>query len=153
MKCPFCEKGESEVLESRVIEDGLALRRRRQCLSCGKRYTTVERVKESSVLVVKKDGRREQFDREKLRRGLTKSFEKRPVSWETVNELARQIEKEVISKGVQEIASEEIGKLVLEKLYGIDHVAWIRFASVYFAFEEVEDFKKLINKKNKYEKK
>lgn len=153
MKCPFCEKGESEVLESRVVEDGLALRRRRACLSCGKRYTTVERVKESSVLVVKKDGRREQFDREKLRRGLTRSFEKRPVSWETVNELARQIEKEVISKGVQEIASEEIGKLVLEKLYGIDHVAWIRFASVYFAFEEVEDFKKLINKKNKYEKK
>jgi transcriptional repressor NrdR len=153
MKCPFCEKGESEVLESRVIEDGLALRRRRQCLSCGKRYTTVERVKENTVLVVKKDGRREQFDKEKLRRGLTRSFEKRPVSWDTVNNLAREIEKDVLGKGVQEIASEEIGKLVLDRLYKIDHVAWIRFASVYFAFEEVEDFKKLINKKNKYEKK
>lgn len=147
MKCPFCGKSGCEVLESRSTEGGDSLRRRRKCAGCGKRFTTIEKVKDSVISVVKKDGRREPFDTEKLRKGLSKAVQKRPVSWQQINLLVNEIEHELKMLGEHEVSSSTIGQIVLDKIYNLDRVAWLRFASVYFAFEDISDFKKMIKLK------
>ena len=149
MKCPFCGKVDGEVLESRVVEDGKGIRRRRACLKCKKRFTTIEHVKETTIWVVKKDGKREQFDREKVRRGILRAIEKRPISLPLVEDIVRQVEIELTKKYSQEVSSTAIGKAILKHLRKIDKVAWLRFASVYFEFEDLSDFEKLIDRNEK----
>jgi transcriptional repressor NrdR len=146
MKCPFCAGEDSQVLESRVVEEGQAIRRRRECGKCGKRFTTFEKVRETVLWVIKKNGRREPFDREKLKRGILRAIEKRPVSLDTVDKAAEDVEREMLRKCQEEIASRLIGNAVLKRLKKIDRVAWLRFASVYLEFEDVRDFEKAIDK-------
>lgn len=146
MKCPFCAGTRLRVLESRVVEDGRAIRRRRECKKCGNRFTTFEKVRETVLWVIKKSGRREPFDREKIKRGILKAIEKRPVSLELVNEVVDDIEREMLRKGQEEIPSRVIGDAVLKRLRKIDKVAWLRFASVYLEFADVTDFEKAISK-------
>ncbi|OGM08055.1 transcriptional regulator NrdR [Candidatus Woesebacteria bacterium RBG_16_36_11] len=146
MKCPFCGKSESQVLESRIVENGNALRRRRECIVCKKRFTTYEKVKENFLWVIKKDGRREPFDREKVKRGILKAIEKRPVSLELIDDIVESIEREMLTYEKEEITSRMVGKAVLRSLKKIDKVAWLRFASVYLEFEDLKDFEKAIEK-------
>ena len=146
MKCPFCAGTRLQVLESRVVEEGRAIRRRRECKKCGNRFTTFEKVRETVLWVIKKSGRREPFDREKIKRGILKAIEKRPVSLELVNEVVDEIEREMLRKGQEEILSKVIGDAVLKRLRKIDKVAWLRFASVYLEFADVTDFEKAISK-------
>lgn len=146
MKCPFCASDDNQVLESRVVEDGQAIRRRRECDKCHKRFTTYERVKGSVLWVIKKDGKREPFDKEKVKRGLLRAIEKRPVSLDLVDEIVDQVEREMLRREKEEVASRAIGKAVLRRLRKIDKVAWLRFASVYLEFEDLDDFEKTIEK-------
>lgn len=146
MKCPFCAGVDTQVLESRVVEDGQAIRRRRECDKCGKRFTTFEKVRETVLWVIKKSGRREPFDREKVKRGILRAIEKRPVSLELVEEVVNDVEREMLRKGEEEVPSRAIGNAVLKRLKKIDRVAWLRFASVYLEFEDMRDFEKLIEK-------
>jgi len=146
MKCPFCQFNDSEVLESRVSEDGGSIRRRRECPKCKKRFTTQEKVKDSVLRVIKKDGRRELFDREKIKRGIVRALEKRLVSMATIDEIVGDVEREMLKEEKEEIPTTVIGKAVLRKLKKIDKVAWLRFASVYFEFENLDDFEKIIEK-------
>lgn len=146
MRCPFCGSIESEVLESRLVEDGTALRRRRECGKCDKRFTTYEKVKESFFWVIKKDGKREPFDKEKIKRGILRAIEKRPVSLELVDEVVDQVERELLKKETEEIPSRVIGNSILKRLRKIDKVAWLRFASVYLEFEDLTDFERAIEK-------
>lgn len=146
MKCPFCAAVDSQVLESRVVEEGQAIRRRRECIECGKRFTTFEKVRETVLWVIKKSGRREPFDREKVKRGILRAIEKRPVSLELVDDIANEVEREMLRKGAEEIPSMAIGNAVLKRLKKIDKVAWLRFASVYLEFEDMSDFEKAIDK-------
>lgn len=144
MKCPFCGKTDSQVLESRTVEEGEAIRRRRECTKCGRRFTTTEKVKGSVLWVIKKDGRREPFDREKIKRGILRAVQKRPVSMDTVEEIIEDVEREMLRREEQEVMSRTIGSAVLKRLKKIDKVAWLRFASVYLEFEDLGDFEKLI---------
>lgn len=146
MKCPFCSQSETSVLESRVADDGQTLRRRRECEKCQRRFTTFERVEGPTLFVIKRDGGREPFDREKIVRGTLRSFDKRPVSIDLVRQLADDIEREVRRKEVSEIASKSIGKMVLKRLKNIDKVAWIRFSSVYLELNDISEFEKLFEK-------
>ena len=146
MKCPFCAHLETSVLESRVAEDGLSLRRRRECQKCQKRFTTFERVEGPTLFVIKRNGNREPFNREKIVNGVVRSFDKRPVSIDLIRNLADEVEREVRRKEVSEIPSKLIGKMVLRRLKPIDKVAWLRFASVYFEFSDVSEIEKLIEK-------
>jgi len=146
MNCPFCNTHDTQVLESRVIEDGQGLRRRRECGKCGKRFTTQESVKLSVLWVIKKDGKREPFDKEKVKRGILRSIEKRPVSLDLVNETVDEIEREMLKAEKEEISSRAIGNAILKRLKKIDKVAWLRFASVYLQFEDLTDFEKIIDK-------
>ena len=146
MKCPFCNKIDTQVLESRLVEDGNGIRRRRECKSCKKRFTTIEKVKGSVLWVIKKDGRRELFEKEKLRGGILRAIEKRPVSIGLINETIDDLERELLSQEKEEVSAQLIGKLVLKKLKKIDKVAWLRFASVYLEFEDIKDFEKMIKK-------
>jgi transcriptional repressor NrdR len=146
MKCPFCGKIDSQVLESRVIEDGTAIRRRRECGECKKRFTTVEKVRGTVLWVIKKDGRRELFDKEKLKRGILRATEKRPVSLTLIDQTVNEIERELLKEEKQELPTKLIGNLVLKKLKNIDKVAWLRYASVYLEFEDMSDFEKAIEK-------
>lgn len=146
MKCPFCNTKETQVLESRTSEDGHGLRRRRECGKCGKRFTTHEEVKKSVLWIIKKDGKREPFDKEKVRRGILRSIEKRPVSIDLVNEVADEVEREMLKAEKEEVGSKVIGNAILKRLKKIDKVAWLRFASVYLQFEDLTDFEKLIEK-------
>lgn len=146
MKCPFCTHNETSVLESRVAEDGQSMRRRRECLKCQKRFTTFERLEGPSLFVIKRDGSRQAFDREKIVNGVIKSFDKRPVSIDLIRELGDDVEREVRKKEAFEISSRQIGKMVLRRLKNIDKVAWLRFASVYFELSDVAEFEKLIEK-------
>ena len=148
MKCPFCANNETEVLESRVVDDGKAIRRRRECANCKKRFTTFEKTKDTVLWVIKKDGRRESFDKEKVKKGILRALEKRSVSLDLVNEVVEDIEREMLRKESEEISSKTIGKAVLNKLKKIDKVAWIRFASVYLGFDDLNDFEKIIEKSN-----
>lgn len=147
MKCPFCASADSEVLESRVVEDGVAIRRRRECAKCKKRFTTIEKVRQSALLVIKKDGRRELFDREKIKRGILRAIEKRPVSLSTVEEIVNDVEREMLRQEKEEVPARFIGNAVLKRLRKVDKVAWLRFASVYFEFENLNDFEKVIEDK------
>ena len=146
MRCPFCAAQDTSVLESRVAEDGQSLRRRRECQKCQKRFTTFERVEGPTVFVIKRDGGREAFDREKIVKGVIKSFDKRPVSIDLIRQLADEVEREVRRKEVSEISSKAIGKMVLRRLKNIDKVAWLRFASVYFELTDLTEFEKLFEK-------
>lgn len=142
MRCPFCQSHNTEVLESRAVEEGQAIRRRRECSKCKKRFTTYERTKGTSLWVIKKGGRRELFDREKVKRGIVRAIQKRPVSMELVDEIVNQVESEMLRKESEEVSSKAIGRAVLKRLKKIDKVAWLRFASVYLEFEDLEDFAK-----------
>ena len=144
MRCPFCGSSSSKVIDSRASKSQMAIRRRRQCLRCKHRFTTYER-REELFVIVKRDGRRELFDRQKVLNGITRACEKRPVGIERVEELVDEIEKMLQERLQGEVSSREIGKLVMEKLNGIDEVAYIRFASVYRQFEKVTDFVREIN--------
>ena len=144
MKCPFCAGTDTEVLESRVVEDGGGIRRRRECKKCGKRFTTFEKVRDTILWVVKKGGRRESFDREKVKRGILRAIEKRPVSLERVDDIVNEVEREMLKREKEEVSSRAIGEAVLKRLKKIDRVAWLRFASVYLEFEDLTDFEKAI---------
>ncbi|MFZ5933226.1 MAG: transcriptional regulator NrdR [Patescibacteria group bacterium] len=146
MRCPFCNAAETEVLESRTVDEGEAIRRRRECKKCHKRFTTLEKVRGIALWVIKKDGSREPFDREKVKRGMLRAIEKRPVSLELVDEVANDIEREMLRNEREEIPSRVIGRAVLKRLKKIDRVAWLRFASVYLEFEDLKDFEKAIEK-------
>lgn len=146
MKCPFCASEETQVLESRAVENGNAIRRRRECTKCNKRFTTYEKTKNNFLWVVKKDGKREPFDREKLKKGILKAIEKRPVSLDLVDDIVDQVEREMLRKEKEEIPSKVIGSAVLKRLKKVDKVAWLRFVSVYLEFADLEDFEKTIEK-------
>jgi transcriptional repressor NrdR len=137
MNCPFCSESETKVIDSRPDADGI--RRRRECLACGRRFTTVERAELGAVAVVKKDGVREEFDREKLIRGVRKACEKRPIPSGAIEAMADEIERAVQAEGKAEVPSTYIGELVMERLKTLDHIAYIRFASVYRAFADVDE--------------
>ncbi|HUS59238.1 MAG TPA: transcriptional regulator NrdR [Planctomycetota bacterium] len=140
MKCPFCRNDKDRVVDSRSAEDAFVIRRRRECLDCGKRYTTYERVEDIPLRVVKKDGSRVPFDRTKVLLGLHKACEKRPVSAETLEGIVREIENEINERGEKEISSKAIGELVMKKLRSLDQVAYVRFASVYREFKDPGQF-------------
>jgi transcriptional repressor NrdR len=140
MRCPFCAEQEDRVVDSRVNRDGLMIRRRRECLGCQRRYTTYERVEEILPAVVKKDGRREPFDRSKILHGLKKACEKRPVPVAVLEDIADRVEKRVQEMGEPEVASRVIGEEVMTQLHHVDQVAYVRFASVYREFKDVTQF-------------
>ena len=140
MKCPFCGHHEDKVVDSRASSDGASIRRRRECLDCGKRFTTYEHVEEQPLMVVKKDGRREPFDRHKLLAGLVKACEKRPVSMDDLEQLVDELERELSQQFEREVPSREVGERVMKKLHALDPVAYVRFASVYREFKDVEQF-------------
>ncbi|HBR22049.1 MAG TPA: transcriptional regulator NrdR [Nitrospiraceae bacterium] len=139
MKCPFCGNLEDKVIDSRTSKEGDAIRRRRECLKCGKRFTSYERVEDLVPMVVKKDGRREPFDRPKILRGLEKACEKRPVSVEALEGIVDSIEKKLITLGVKEIQSTWVGEEVMSSLKELDKVAYVRFASVYRQFKDISE--------------
>ncbi len=149
MKCPYCGYYDTGVIESRHIEKELATRRRRVCKKCNKRFTTYERIDLIPLMVIKKDGRREPFSREKITNGIIKACEKRPISIETINSLVSNIEETIKSKGVNEIKSNLIGELVISRLGDLDEVAYVRFASVYRQFKDLSSFVKEIRKISK----
>lgn len=140
MKCPFCHHDNDKVIDSRSSQDAYAIRRRRECLQCGRRYTTYERLDDPVVQVVKKDGAREAFDRQKIKAGLVKACWKRPVSAEQIDELVNQIENVAYVNLDSEVESRTIGELVMRRLRHVDQVAFVRFASVYREFKDVRDF-------------
>lgn len=148
MFCPFCNNHDTQVLESRVVEDGHAVRRRRECSKCAKRFTSYEKVKGTALWVVKKDGRREPFDREKVKKGIMRAIEKRPVSLDLVDDIVEQTEREMLKKEHEEVTSRAIGRSVMKHLKKIDKVAWLRFASVYLEFEDITDFARAIKDLN-----
>ena len=146
MKCPFCASTSTQVLESRVVDEGAIIRRRRECTKCEKRFTTYEKVKGTALWVVKKDGRREPFEKEKLKKGILRAIEKRPVSLDLVDDIVEQVEREMLRHEKEEVTSRTIGRAVLKRLKKADKVAWMRFASVYLEFEDLEDFEKAIRR-------
>jgi transcriptional repressor NrdR len=145
MKCPFCGNDETQVVETRVSEDGDFIRRRRQCIACEKRFTTYERPDVTFPAVVKKDGRRIDYDRTKLQASMNLALRKRPVSTEQVDGAMERIEEKLLSLGVREIPSARIGELVMRELKKLDKVAYVRFASVYRSFEDIDEFKTLVD--------
>ncbi|MBQ2286856.1 MAG: transcriptional regulator NrdR [Clostridia bacterium] len=146
MKCPFCGYEESKVIDSRPTDEGQRIRRRRECLKCGKRFTTYEIIESLPIIVIKKDKSREAFDRDKLMTGLLRACEKRPVSIDTLDTLIDEIETTLQNSLDREVSSEKIGELVMEKLKKIDEVAYVRFASVYRQFKDINTFMKELNK-------
>ena len=149
MICPFCAHEETKVVDKREGDGGKTTRRRRECTKCGRRFTTFERVQTLDLLVIKKDGKREVFDRLKLRGGIIKSVEKRPVSAADIEKTIDEIEAELRKIGKQEIVSKKIGDLVIKKLKKLDEIAYIRFASVYRQFADLSDFEKELSKLSK----
>lgn len=148
MRCPHCGNFDDKVIESRTLANGEAIRRRRECNGCGYRFTSYERIEDKQFMVIKRDGRREPFDRQKIERGVQRALEKRPVSQMTIESIVNEIEDAVVIAGKvnHEIPSTEIGELVLEKLGSIDKVAYIRFASVYRHFKDLKEFVQEIQK-------
>ena len=142
MRCPFCGHAEDKVVDSRESREGDSIRRRRECLGCGRRFTSYERVEEMPVVVVKKDGRREPFDAHKLLKGLTLACQKRPVSLARIEELVKDVQARLLELPDREVRSRELGELVMEELKSLDHVAYVRFASVYREFKDLPDFVK-----------
>lgn len=146
MKCPFCEFEESKVIDSRPTDEGEAIRRRRECLSCGKRFTTYEKIETIPLMVVKKDGSRQMFDREKLLNGIIRACEKRPVATADMERIVSEIESATQNLLEREISSQKIGEMVMERLPEIDEVAYVRFASVYRQFKDINTFVDEVNK-------
>ncbi len=142
MRCPFCSFLESKVIDSRESKKGISIRRRRECLSCKRRFTTYEKVEEIPTMVVKKDGTRQPFDNQKLLRGMMKACEKRPIQISQLEEIVEEVESLLQERPDKEIAVAEIGRLVCERLKALDKVAYVRFASVYREFKDVADFKR-----------
>ena len=146
MKCPYCGSKDTEVVETRDSEDLETIRRRRECSSCKKRFTTYERIENINLIVIKKDGKREQFDRDKLKRGIIRSCEKTTVSLEDIEKIVTEIERELRGEAGIEIESKKIGQLVAARLKVLDKVAYIRFSSVFKRFVDVEDFEKEVKR-------
>jgi transcriptional repressor NrdR len=146
MKCPYCGSKETEVVETRDSEDLDTIRRRRECQKCQKRFTTYERVENIHIIVIKKDGKREQFSREKLKQGLLRACEKTAVTHDEIEKIVTEVEQELRSLGTVEIESKKIGQMVATRLKKIDKIAYIRFASVFKRFVDVEDFEKEVRK-------
>ena len=146
MKCPFCGDQESKVVDSRHSEDGLSIRRRRECLVCQRRFTTYETIEVTPVLVVKNNGTRQSFNEEKIRNGIIKSCEKRPVPMSVIDEMVSDISKQVYNSMESEITTKEIGEMVMERLKPIDEVAYIRFASIYHRYQDAGSFMREISK-------
>ena len=148
MRCPYCGSLDDRVIESRAMANGENIRRRRECLSCGYRFTSYERIEEKPLMVIKRDGRRQPFDSKKLEKGIERALEKRPVSTTTVENLAAEIEDQAVmqAKSSREISTSDLGELVLQRLNDIHKVAYIRFASVYKHFENLEEFINEVNK-------
>ncbi len=146
MQCPYCASRETEVVETRDSEDLATIRRRRECVACKKRFTTYERVENFHLMVIKKDGKREQFSRDKLRNGIVQACEKTVVSIEAIDKIVSEVERELRGGETVEIDSKKIGQMVANKLKKIDKVAYIRFASVFKRFVDVEDFEKEVQK-------
>lgn len=142
MKCPFCQRSQNKVVDSRLSQNAKAVRRRRECLKCKKRFTTYEYIEKTPLMVIKKDGRREAFDRNKLLAGVVKACEKRPIGIERLEKLVDSIEQSLEKELRREIKSKVIGELVMKKLHDIDEVAYVRFASVYRQFKDVNQFMK-----------
>lgn len=142
MRCPFCDHSESKVIDSRESKNGFCIRRRRECLSCERRFTTYEKIEEIPYMVVKKDGKRQRFDSQKLLQGLLKACEKRPVPVSKLEEIVEEIETKLQDRPDKEINTSEIGQFVMERLKMLDKVAYVRFASVYREFKDVLEFKK-----------
>lgn len=140
MKCPFCNHDNTRVVDSRPVDDNTAIRRRRMCDECGKRFTSYEKVETIPLIVIKKDQNREQYDRSKLEGGILRACHKRPISAKQIEEMVDSVEQEVFNRGEREIASDKIGELVMERLKDIDAVAYVRFASVYREFKDVNTF-------------
>ena len=153
MHCPFCKHEQTQVIDSRTSEDGTTIRRRRRCLHCGKRFTTYERVELSMPSIIKRGGGRCEYDQKKLRASMMLALRKRPVSRERVDEAINRIEQKMLALGEREVRSERLGELVMEELRGLDKVAYVRFASVYQQFADVESFfnelKKLMGDRKK----
>lgn len=151
MKCPFCSYEEDKVIDSRTSKDGQVIRRRRECMKCESRFTTYERIEEALPLVVKKDGRREAFNRMNILQGLTRACEKRPISADTLDTVVEELEKQFQETGRKEIPSSMIGEAVMDRLKTLDEVAYVRFASVYRSFRDISEFmaelKHLLEKK------
>ena len=146
MKCPYCKHEEDKVVDSRSAGEGYIIRRRRECLECSRRFTTYERIEETPLLVVKKDGRRETFNRQKLLNGIRSACEKRPISIETLEALVDELERRLEEKFESEVSSKDIGKLVMKKLHALDEVAYVRFASVYRQFKDINQFMEEVKK-------
>lgn len=140
MNCPYCNYEISKVVDSRPTEEGNAIRRRRECERCKKRFTTYEKIEQVSVMVIKRDGSREYFDREKILKGIVRSCEKRPITLEQMETVVSEIEKDILNMMQREISSEKIGELVMERLKVLDEVCYVRFASVYRQFKDVNSF-------------
>lgn len=140
MHCPFCKFEKDKVIDSRLSRDGEVIRRRRQCLKCSKRFTTYERIEITPLMVVKKDGRRENFNRQKVLTGLMKACEKRPISYETLEKIVEEVEGGIRQEYDREVSSKEIGERVMQALHRLDQVAYVRFASVYRQFTDINDF-------------
>ena len=145
MKCPFCQNTESKVLDSRSADEFNSIRRRRECLACGKRFTTYETVEYAPILVIKTTGTRQPFDIEIIKRGIIKACEKRPVGLAQIEEICQEIEKDLQNSLRQEVPSQEIGEMVMQKLKNLDKVAYVRFASVYRNFTDVTNFNNLLD--------
>lgn len=146
MRCPHCGNDESKVIDSRPTEDNTAIRRRRECLNCEKRFTTYEKIESIPLIVVKKDGNRETFNRDKIINGMIKSCEKRPVSIEQLENVANEIESNIKKKAKKEVSSTEIGEEIMKQLKDLDEIAYVRFASVYRQFKDVNSFMDALNK-------
>ncbi|ENH97060.1 transcriptional regulator NrdR [Gracilibacillus halophilus YIM-C55.5] len=140
MRCPHCQYKTTKVLDSRPVEDGRSIRRRRECEDCHFRFTTFERIEEVPLIVVKKEGTREEYSRDKLMRGLIRACEKRPVALEQIENIALEIERELRNRGTSEVTSDEIGEMVMDRLVDVDEVAYVRFASVYRQFKDLSVF-------------
>ena len=140
MKCPFCAEIDNKVIDSRLSKDGSVIRRRRECLVCSRRFTTYEHIEEIPIMIIKKDGRREVFSRDKLRAGLQKACQKRNISMNVIEEFVDELERDLRETGEKEIPSHILGERVMAKLHEIDDVAYVRFASVYREFKDVNDF-------------
>lgn len=145
MKCPFCGNADTQVVETRVAEDGDFIRRRRQCADCEKRFTTYERPDVTFPAVVKKDGRRIEYDRDKLRASMNLALRKRPVSTEQIDNAVERIEEKLLNLGQREVPSNRIGELVMRELKKLDKVGYVRFASVYRSFEDIDEFKTMVD--------
>ena len=140
MKCPYCNNLEDKVIDSRISKDGEIIRRRRECLGCAKRFTTHEKIEDKLPLIVKKDGRREPYGREKMMAGMKKACQKRPISIESIEKIADKIEQDIVARGAKEIKGSELGEKVMLELHDLDDVAYVRFASVYRSFKDISDF-------------